>query len=308
VFFVICLVFSLLIGTNVVWFQKSIAEKKLLETDRRVSDLMGQLEAERLKRATLEMKIKSMSAEATLSANATPKPFKYPQPHEAKNNPHHHPPLHPKHPPPPPATDEPPPRKMEAQRTEPPPAPPPAKAQTPVAAAPAGVGGAGSGQGKHCTVPVVVMACNRPGYLERTLKALQQRMPGSLPAGVGGGTVSFEIVVSQDGTMQGVSDLMKNKFSDIRFMQHVDDTPLTKQNPGEQDSYYRIARHYGWALDKLLGGGGGRLGHHPRGRPGGIPRLLPLHGGWRGPAEAGPHAVDRDRVERQRAPPLGQGP
>eukprot|EP00285_Hemiselmis_virescens_P009317 CAMPEP_0173407986 /NCGR_PEP_ID=MMETSP1356-20130122/68548_1 /TAXON_ID=77927 ORGANISM="Hemiselmis virescens, Strain PCC157" /NCGR_SAMPLE_ID=MMETSP1356 /ASSEMBLY_ACC=CAM_ASM_000847 /LENGTH=218 /DNA_ID=CAMNT_0014369221 /DNA_START=45 /DNA_END=697 /DNA_ORIENTATION=- len=52
--------------------------------------------------------------------------------------------------------------------------------------------------------------------------------------------------------MEGVSNLMKNKFGDIRFMQHVDNSPLIKANPGEMDSYYKIARHYGWALGKLF--------------------------------------------------------
>lgn len=44
------------------------------------------------------------------------------------------------------------------------------------------------------------MACCRPGYLEKTLNTLLLRIPKDS---------DFEIVVSQDGTHEGVAALMK---------------------------------------------------------------------------------------------------
>ena len=39
-------------------------------------------------------------------------------------------------------------------------------------------------------------------------------------------------------------------------MQHVDNSPIKKKSGAwEQDSYYKIARHYGWALTKVFEGG-----------------------------------------------------
>lgn len=94
------------------------------------------------------------------------------------------------------------------------------------------------------TVPVVIMACCRPSYLEKTLVTLTNRLPKD---------GRFKLVVSQDGTHEGVASLMKDKFPSVRFMQHVDDSPIVKKSGAwELDSYYKIARHYGWALGKVI--------------------------------------------------------
>mmetsp|Transcript_49232 Transcript_49232/g.120016 ORF Transcript_49232/g.120016 Transcript_49232/m.120016 type:complete len:309 (+) Transcript_49232:152-1078(+) len=64
--------------------------------------------------------------------------------------------------------------------------------------------------------------------------------------------IKFEIVVSQDGEHTGVQSLMQTKFPQIKHMQHIDKSPVIKHDRSEMDSYYMIARHYGWALGQVF--------------------------------------------------------
>jgi alpha-1,3-mannosyl-glycoprotein beta-1,2-N-acetylglucosaminyltransferase len=90
---------------------------------------------------------------------------------------------------------------------------------------------------------VVIMACNRPDYLERTLKSvLKYQIP------VAG---KFPLFVSQDGSMEAVKVVAKG-FPEVTYLQHVDGEPLRKTNPQENDAYYKIASHYKWALTELF--------------------------------------------------------
>jgi hypothetical protein len=96
-------------------------------------------------------------------------------------------------------------------------------------------------------VPIIVFACCRRQYLERTLDTLFARIPQKQG-------VSFEVWVSQDGEDPGVKTLLETKYASprVRYLQHIDHSPLGKSSPGELDSYYKIARHYGWGFGQLF--------------------------------------------------------
>ncbi|KAJ0966764.1 hypothetical protein J5N97_023681 [Dioscorea zingiberensis] len=90
---------------------------------------------------------------------------------------------------------------------------------------------------------VVVMACNRRDYLERTINSILKYH--SLVAS------KFPLFISQDGTNQDVKDKALS-YSQITYMQHLDFEPVHPERPGEIIAYYKIARHYKWALDELF--------------------------------------------------------
>lgn len=92
---------------------------------------------------------------------------------------------------------------------------------------------------------MVVLACCRPAYLERTLSTIFQRLPKTGPD-------TFEVWVSQDGPHEGVKKLVTEKFPQARYMQHVDGGAVKKASAGEADSYYKIARHYGWCFNQVF--------------------------------------------------------
>ncbi|XP_073308883.1 alpha-1,3-mannosyl-glycoprotein 2-beta-N-acetylglucosaminyltransferase-like [Primulina huaijiensis] len=90
---------------------------------------------------------------------------------------------------------------------------------------------------------VVVMACNRADYLERTIKSiLKYQIPVAS---------RYPLFISQDGS----DSLVKKKalsYDQLTYMQHLDYEPVHTERPGELIAYYKIARHYKWALDKLF--------------------------------------------------------
>ncbi|KAL9231792.1 hypothetical protein vseg_006966 [Gypsophila vaccaria] len=90
---------------------------------------------------------------------------------------------------------------------------------------------------------IVVMACNRADYLERTIKSIL-KYHSSVAS-------KYPLFISQDGSDSNV----KNKalsFDQITHMQHLDSEPIHTERPGELIAYYKIARHYKWALDELF--------------------------------------------------------
>ncbi|KAL1810270.1 alpha-1,3-mannosyl-glycoprotein 2-beta-N-acetylglucosaminyltransferase isoform X2 [Daucus carota subsp. sativus] len=90
---------------------------------------------------------------------------------------------------------------------------------------------------------VVVMACNRADYLERTIKSIlkyQEPVASKYP-----------LFVSQDGTNSDVKNLALS-YHQLTYMQHLDFERVRTERPGEIIAYYKIARHYKWALDKLF--------------------------------------------------------
>ncbi|KAM0825511.1 hypothetical protein ACQ4PT_069507 [Festuca glaucescens] len=91
---------------------------------------------------------------------------------------------------------------------------------------------------------VIIMACNRPDYLQqRTVESIlkYQKTVAS----------KFPLFISQDGT-NGEVKKKALSYTQITFMQHVDLEPVRTERPGELTAYYKIAKHYKWALDALF--------------------------------------------------------
>ncbi|KAK4340527.1 hypothetical protein RND71_041989 [Anisodus tanguticus] len=90
---------------------------------------------------------------------------------------------------------------------------------------------------------VVVMACNRADYLERTIKSiLKYQTPVAS---------KYPVFISQDGSNPDVRKLALS-YDQLTYMQHLDFEPVHTERPGELIAYYKIARHYKWALDQLF--------------------------------------------------------
>ncbi|KAI4974892.1 hypothetical protein ZWY2020_048499 [Hordeum vulgare] len=85
---------------------------------------------------------------------------------------------------------------------------------------------------------VVIMACNRPDYLQRTVESILKYQKAVAS--------KFPLFISQDGT-NGEVKKKALSYNQITFMQ-VQRT----ERPGENAVYYKIANHYKWALDELF--------------------------------------------------------
>ncbi|PQQ18338.1 hypothetical protein Pyn_08590 [Prunus yedoensis var. nudiflora] len=90
---------------------------------------------------------------------------------------------------------------------------------------------------------VVIMACNRADYLERTVKSIL-KYQSSVAS-------KFPLFVSQDGSHPAVKEKALS-YDQLTYMQHLDYEPVHTDRPGELIAYYKIARHYKWALDGLF--------------------------------------------------------
>ncbi|THF96230.1 hypothetical protein TEA_010165 [Camellia sinensis var. sinensis] len=90
---------------------------------------------------------------------------------------------------------------------------------------------------------VVVMACNRANYLERALKSIL-KYQSSVPS-------KYPLFVSQDGEDPDVKTKALS-YNQLTYMQHLDHEPVHTESPKEMIVYYKIARHYKWALDQLF--------------------------------------------------------
>ncbi|THF94152.1 hypothetical protein TEA_006257 [Camellia sinensis var. sinensis] len=90
---------------------------------------------------------------------------------------------------------------------------------------------------------VVVMACNRANYLERALKSILKHQ-SSVPS-------KYPLFVSQDGEDPDVKSKALS-YNQLTYMQHLDHEPVHAERPKEMIVYYKIARHYKWALDQLF--------------------------------------------------------
>ncbi|OIV96287.1 hypothetical protein TanjilG_05127 [Lupinus angustifolius] len=90
---------------------------------------------------------------------------------------------------------------------------------------------------------VVIMACNRADYLERTINSvLKYQRPISS---------RFPLFVSQDGSNPDVKSKALS-YDQLSYIQHLDLKPVQTERPGELIAYYKIASHYKWALDQLF--------------------------------------------------------
>ncbi|XP_059433867.1 alpha-1,3-mannosyl-glycoprotein 2-beta-N-acetylglucosaminyltransferase isoform X2 [Corylus avellana] len=90
---------------------------------------------------------------------------------------------------------------------------------------------------------VVIMACSRADYLERTIKSvLKYQSPVAM---------KYPVFVSQDGSHPDVKSKALS-YDQLTYMQHLDSEPVQTESPGELIAYYKIASHYKWALDELF--------------------------------------------------------
>ncbi|KAE8008899.1 hypothetical protein FH972_005369 [Carpinus fangiana] len=90
---------------------------------------------------------------------------------------------------------------------------------------------------------VVIMACSRADYLDRTIKSvLKYQSPVAM---------KYPVFVSQDGSHPDVKSKALS-YDQLTYMQHLDYEPVQTETPGELTAYYKIARHYKWALDELF--------------------------------------------------------
>ncbi|KAG7975646.1 hypothetical protein I3843_06G109600 [Carya illinoinensis] len=90
---------------------------------------------------------------------------------------------------------------------------------------------------------VVIMACNRADYLERTIKSVL-KYQSSVAS-------KYPLFVSQDGSNPDVKSKALS-YDQLTYMQHLDYKPVQTERPGELIAYYKIASHYKWALDELF--------------------------------------------------------
>ncbi|KAL3655606.1 hypothetical protein CASFOL_000002 [Castilleja foliolosa] len=90
---------------------------------------------------------------------------------------------------------------------------------------------------------VVVMACNRVDYLDRTIKSIQKYQSPI--------AAKYPLFISQDGSDPHVKSKGLS-YDQLTYMQHLDFEPVHTERPGELIAYYKIARHYKWALDQLF--------------------------------------------------------
>ncbi|KAF3956085.1 hypothetical protein CMV_018760 [Castanea mollissima] len=90
---------------------------------------------------------------------------------------------------------------------------------------------------------VVIMACNRADYLERTINSVLKYQRSV--------ALKYPVFVSQDGTHPDVRSKALS-YDQLTYMQHLDSEPVETERPGEMVAYYKIARHYKWALDELF--------------------------------------------------------
>ncbi|XWS68351.1 hypothetical protein CRYUN_Cryun04dG0082600 [Craigia yunnanensis] len=90
---------------------------------------------------------------------------------------------------------------------------------------------------------VVIMACNRADYLERTIASVL-KCRSSVAS-------KYPLFVSQDGSDPNVRSKALS-YNQLTYMQHLDYDPVHTERPGELIAYYKIARHYKWALDELF--------------------------------------------------------
>lgn len=90
---------------------------------------------------------------------------------------------------------------------------------------------------------VLVICHSRAEYLEKALdKVIETRPHEDL----------FPIFVSQDGEVDAVTDVIDTYRSRVKHLRHDNSVPVHTTRPKENPSYFKIARHYGWAIDQVF--------------------------------------------------------
>ncbi|GAQ79099.1 Putative N-acetylglucosaminyltransferase I [Klebsormidium nitens] len=91
---------------------------------------------------------------------------------------------------------------------------------------------------------VVVVACNRPDYLERTIQGILKFHTSSS---------KFPLFISQDGTNAEVKAVAQ-KYAHFEHFQHIESQPpqMEAGHPQSWLSYYRIADHYKYVFTRIF--------------------------------------------------------
>ncbi|CDW56522.1 alpha 1 3 mannosyl glycoprotein [Trichuris trichiura] len=93
-------------------------------------------------------------------------------------------------------------------------------------------------------IAVLVFACNRPTATRVHLNRLLELRPSK---------DLFPVVVSQDCNHEATASVIRSYGSQITFLQQPNQTePNLTKKMKKFSGYYKIARHYRWALDQVL--------------------------------------------------------
>ncbi|VDD96280.1 unnamed protein product [Enterobius vermicularis] len=97
-------------------------------------------------------------------------------------------------------------------------------------------------------IPILVMAAKRPLAIRNHLEQLLKYRPSPK---------RFPIIVSQDGVNEATTSAIEhfvNASNNVFFMHHKDRIGPGTQSQKNAKSYFYIAQHYKWALDKVFSG------------------------------------------------------
>ena len=103
--------------------------------------------------------------------------------------------------------------------------------------------------------PLIIFACHRAEYLNRSLTQVLQYVPRSC-------LIGCPIIISQDGNDADVARIItdfQNKYQKESFpIVHIQHEPTVSKSSdkltSQQQGYMRLVDHYGWALAKVFGG------------------------------------------------------
>ncbi|XP_075241037.1 alpha-1,3-mannosyl-glycoprotein 2-beta-N-acetylglucosaminyltransferase-like isoform X2 [Convolutriloba macropyga] len=91
------------------------------------------------------------------------------------------------------------------------------------------------------TLPILLMACDRK-EVSKALDSLLQYNPDLR---------RFPIIVSQDCGHEPTAKIIA-KYTNVRHIKHVNNTAIVPQKKGQNVGYYKISRHYRWALTQVF--------------------------------------------------------
>jgi alpha-1,3-mannosyl-glycoprotein beta-1,2-N-acetylglucosaminyltransferase len=94
------------------------------------------------------------------------------------------------------------------------------------------------------TIAVVVISCNRPDAITRSLNSLLKYRPSAK---------QFPIVVSQDCGHEETAKAISAFSEDVRHIKQPDlSEPDVPPNMRRFKGYYKISRHFKWALGQMF--------------------------------------------------------
>jgi len=114
--------------------------------------------------------------------------------------------------------------------------------------APSAVSGAATEkQEEDVVIPILMFACNRPTVRKALDPLLEYR--GLDPKRI----AKFPIIVSQDCNHAETASVIRSYGDQVVFIQQPDQSePVVPKNEKKFKGYFKIARHYGWALNQTF--------------------------------------------------------